>query len=253
MRLCAYHKLQDLPLVISVGISTEEIFGEWYRRTAVTALALAAVCSLVMFLSISVGREFLRRKSVEDELADLVVTDPLTGIANRRRFNEYLQVEWARAQRSGKPFCMLMIDVDYFKSYNDAFGHQEGDRALRAIATCLVNHVRRPADLVARYGGEEFAVLLPDSDLSGACRLGEAMRGEVEALNFNAGEGPERKLTISVGVGMLNPIRAAEASDLIHEADRAVYEAKAAGRNCLREWVSTPGRLYPQGGLLRQS
>jgi len=251
MRLFAFHPLKNLPLVISVGISTREIFGDWYRKAAITAVTLAAVCSLVLFLSISVGREFTRRKSVEDELADLVVTDALTGIANRRRFNDYLQVEWARAQRSGKPFCMLMIDVDYFKSYNDAFGHQEGDLALQIIAACLMNHVHRPADLVARYGGEEFAVLLPEAELSGARHLGEAMRHAVEQLNFNMGDGLERRLTISVGLGMLNPKRAGEASDLVQEADRAVYEAKAAGRNCLREWTSRHDRALSQANLLQ--
>jgi len=242
MRLFAFHQLKHLPLIISVGISTQQVFGDWYRKAAITAGTLGSVCSLVLFLSVSVGREFIRRKSVEEELADLAVTDALTGVANRRRFNDYLEAEWARAQRSGKPFCMLMIDVDYFKSYNDAFGHQEGDLALQIIAACLMNHVRRPADLVARYGGEEFAVLLPGADLNGARCLGEAMRGAVEQLNFNLGEGVARKLTISVGLGMLNPIRAGAASDLIHEADRAVYEAKAAGRNCLREWASGRGR-----------
>jgi len=251
MRLCAFHQLKNLPIVISIGISTEQIFGDWYRKAALTAVALGAVCSLVLFLSSSVGREFMHRKAVEDELASLVVTDALTGIANRRRFNDYLQVEWARAERSGKPFCMLMIDVDYFKSYNDTFGHQEGDRALRIIAACLMNHVQRPADLVARYGGEEFAVLLPEADLSGARHLGEIMRHAVEELNFNMGEGLERRLTISVGLGMLNPKRAGQASDLVQEADRAVYEAKASGRNCVCEWTSRHDRALSLANLLR--
>jgi diguanylate cyclase (GGDEF)-like protein len=115
-------------------------------------------------------------KDFERKLAALATTDSLTGLANRRQFDERLQEEWARAKRDGTPLSLLMIDLDHFKRFNDHYGHQSGDGALRALAAILVSEALRPADLPARYGGEEFVMLLPNTDLQGCERVGDRVR-----------------------------------------------------------------------------
>ena len=121
-------------------------------------------------------RDVTHRKAAEDALVAAAATDGMTGLANRRSFDERLASEWKRASRSRLNIALLMIDVDCFKAYNDAFGHLQGDEALKLVATCMSSNIRRPTDLGARYGGEEFAVILPDTDASGALSVAEKIR-----------------------------------------------------------------------------
>jgi diguanylate cyclase (GGDEF)-like protein len=165
------------------------------------------------------------------ELTRLSSVDGLTGIANRRQFDEFLQREWSRGVRHESKLSLLMCDVDFFKQYNDCYGHQAGDECLRAVAQALANRVKRPTDLVARYGGEEFAVILPDTDREGACRLAEAMRQDIQqlAIEHRAGIGV---VTLSMGVATVMAARSAPGPlALVRAADGALYEAKARGRN----------------------
>ncbi|MDP5239886.1 diguanylate cyclase [Uliginosibacterium sp. 31-16] len=166
------------------------------------------------------------------ELIRLSSVDALTGIANRRQFDEFLPREWARGVRSAAPMSMLMCDVDCFKQYNDHYGHPAGDECLKSVARVLQNCVRRPADLVARYGGEEFAVILPDTGLAGAERVAEDIRQSLEALAMPHAGVPLGRVTISVGVACTVPRREnGSAEQLVADADAMLYRAKQAGRN----------------------
>ncbi len=160
--------------------------------------------------------------------------DGLTGIANRRHFDEQLAEHLRRASRSGSGPALLMIDVDHFKAYNDAAGHQDGDVCLRRVAETIARHVRRPGDLAARYGGEEFAVILADTDLAGALDVAEAIRAAVAGtgLLHPTSGGP---ITVSVGVaGLPTDIASPPPAWLVRHADEALYRAKSAGRNVVR-------------------
>lgn len=174
------------------------------------------------------------------QLQRLAELDGLTGIANRRRFDEVLAAEWQRAQRSQRVLSLLLCDVDYFKLYNDTHGHLAGDQCLKEVAAVLGRNVRRPADLAARYGGEEFALILPETDAEGAMNVAQACRCELEALAMrNQSTSPAHIVTLSVGVATIvppinSPVNSCYA-DLINLADRALYEAKARGKNrCVR-------------------
>jgi two-component system chemotaxis family response regulator WspR len=161
----------------------------------------------------------------------LASVDALTGIANRRSFDERIEVERRATARGREPFALLMIDVDDFKGFNDAYGHVAGDAALRAVAEAIVAVVHRPRDLVTRFGGEEFAVLLPGTSLDAALVVAERIRGEVAARLI-----PHRTsrvapvLTISLGAAVETAAEG-RAAALIVRADAALYRAKAAGRN----------------------
>ena len=184
-------------------------------------------------VSAAVARERkLREMAVELESQTFV--DGLTGIANRRRFDLHLEDEFRRAKRNASPISLIMIDVDCFKDYNDNYGHQLGDEALIRIATALSSVLHRSRDLVSRYGGEEFAVILPETNADGALQVAEAMRAEVEALALgHAHSRVAPHVTVSVGLTTLVPEHAAKTANLIHAADRALYQAKRAGRNCV--------------------
>lgn len=167
-------------------------------------------------------------------LAELAALDSLTGLANRRRFDTYVQQEWLRAQRSRRPLALLMVDADLFKTFNDKYGHQAGDDCLKRIATVLLTAAHRGSDLPSRYGGEEFAVVLPDTESDGALLVAEMIRANIEALGIPHVHGPSGMMTVSIGVATTVPTRHAAVSELIEAADKALYEAKAGGRNQVR-------------------
>ena len=168
-------------------------------------------------------------------LQRLSTLDSLTEVANRRYFDEFFEREWKRAVRNGSPLSLIMLDIDYFKSYNDAYGHQEGDACLIEVSRILKRTVCRATDLVARYGGEEFAIVLPDTDLAGACFVSEQIRANVEQLKMDALQSQVSKyVTVSIGAASYHPQADSEKTALIQAADRALYQAKVAGRNQVR-------------------
>jgi two-component system chemotaxis family response regulator WspR len=165
------------------------------------------------------------------ELQKLAALDGLTGIANRRRFDEAIRTEWQRALRNKRPLSLLMCDVDRFKLYNDGLGHQAGDLCLQKTAGVLTGCLKRPGDLAARYGGEEFALLLPDTNIDGAAQLAESCRARLEDLALDhPGEGCT-VVTLSIGVASIVPTAHNNLEQLIASADKALYAAKERGRN----------------------
>jgi diguanylate cyclase (GGDEF)-like protein len=191
----------------------------------------------------------LRVKHMADELRRIATIDILTGVANRRRFDESLEREWSRGRRSNDPLALLMIDVDHFKLFNDSYGHPAGDACLRSVAQALVGTSLRPADLVARYGGEEFVVLLPQTPRGGAEHVAQGVLDAVDALGIaHEASLTARHVTVSVGIGCYDEdsgccvppsagsrfaedLRArCSPLDLVQAADKALYAAKQAGR-----------------------
>jgi diguanylate cyclase (GGDEF)-like protein len=169
--------------------------------------------------------------------------DGLTGLANRRRFDEMLENEFSRAMRSGANLSLIMIDIDYFKRFNDRYGHPAGDECLRAIARAIQGALRRPGDLAARYGGEEMAILLPDTHNPGAVTVAETIRETVRALNLVHEDSPSKIVTISLGVASIIPNRNMHVPrDLVKAADEQLYEAKASGRDTVFPQVDTSRR-----------
>ncbi len=166
------------------------------------------------------------------KLATLSSTDALTGITNRRGFDEALEAEWRRAKRNGHSLALAMIDVDHFKSYNDCYGHPAGDQCLRAVAGVIEKFGRRTGDLAARYGGEEFTLLAPVTDTAEALALAKEICRELEQLAMPHGQSPYGVITISIGVAALVPADDNDPGMLVRAADQALYRAKQAGRNC---------------------
>lgn len=168
------------------------------------------------------------------KLAALSYVDAITGVANRRSFDEELTTEARRLPRTRSHLSLLLADIDGFKAYNDALGHQAGDECLRQVAVVIADGVRRAADTVARYGGEEFAVLLPDTDAAGAAVLAERIRSGVEGRSIPHPAMPQGCVTISIGVATATGKELADPAALVKAADAALYEAKRSGRNRVR-------------------
>ncbi|WP_281274270.1 diguanylate cyclase domain-containing protein [Lysinibacillus antri] len=192
----------------------------------------------------TVSRNITERKMVEQQLTEankllqeLSSKDGLTGILNRRSFDERLEEEWKRAERNNLPLSLIMLDIDFFKAYNDTYGHLGGDDCLREVANAISQACKRESDSVFRYGGEEFGIILPETDLKGAQTVAEKARKTVENLQIShAGSKISDVVTISLGVATIIPTKYASASSLIESADKALYQAKQEGRNQVRSY-----------------
>lgn len=165
------------------------------------------------------------------ELVRISSSDGLTGVANRRFFDETIALEWRRARRHSNSIAMLMCDVDFFKLFNDTYGHQAGDDCLRKVATAISLNTERPSDLVARYGGEEFVVVLPETTIGGALMVAEKIRQAIRELNIAHESSPGGRVTMSIGIASAAPGFDNPPDDLIHAADKALYRAKREGRD----------------------
>jgi diguanylate cyclase (GGDEF)-like protein len=174
-------------------------------------------------------RDVTERKQYEQKLKLLAVTDPLTGIFNRRHFFTLAEREWQRSRRAGGPLSIILFDVDHFKAVNDTYGHRVGDQVLQTL-TQRCKTILRAYDVIGRYGGEEFVILLPETSISRASQVGERLRSAVAEPPFETSAGPAR-VTISVGVACLEPPAELSLDKLIDQADLAIYEAKRRGRD----------------------
>jgi diguanylate cyclase (GGDEF)-like protein/PAS domain S-box-containing protein len=198
----------------------------------------------------SVFQDITDRKLSERALAEakhemeiLASRDGLTGVSNRRLFDERLGKEWKRGLRDDLPISLIIADIDLFKAYNDAHGHLAGDDCLKKVAKVLHGCLRRPSDLLARYGGEEFAAILPNTGMEGAFRLALSMKEKVKALEIvHPNSKVAEHVTVSLGVASMRPKRNSSHSELIEAADTALYEAKREGRDCIRIACVSPNR-----------
>lgn len=173
----------------------------------------------------------LALEEANNKLEALSNTDGLTNIANRRRFDQMLQQEWNRAMRTGSPLALIMLDVDWFKHFNDHYGHLAGDDCLRALAQAVAQSARRAGDLAARYGGEEFVMLLPNTHLEEALEVAQLIQQKIAALAWPHDGSLHHFVTVSMGIATLRPSSAYLPEDLVRNADNALYRAKATGRN----------------------
>jgi len=168
-------------------------------------------------------------------LQKLSSIDVLTGIANRRSFDDVLKKEWYRTMRADKPISLLMIDIDFFKLYNDHYGHQGGDDCLKKVVKGLQENLHRETDFLARYGGEEFSVILPETELNGAIKVAEEMRQAIKARRIEHAKSKiDKFVSISIGVATLTPHQGMDPESLITAADQALYQAKEEGRDRVR-------------------
>lgn len=230
-RLYTFKNFPDLPLIIMVAGAEQDIYAAW-RRRALTIGSLMLVFGFgFVALSALLGSQLRRRMRAESELQLLARTDGLTGLNNRRTLGEILEQEWRRAKRTRSVFSLLFIDIDRFKAYNDTYGHQAGDDALAAVARCIGDHIRRPADSAARYGGEEFIVVLPDTPASGATGIAEKIRSAISELGIEHAGSEYGRVTASIGTASWDPEQDSDVTAVIKAADEALYDAKATGRN----------------------
>ena len=246
-RLYSYRHLEGFPLFVASGEAKDEILAGWRRSALQTGvLALAAILVLACGGVFLVGQIRVRERLERDlrragaalqrhnaSLQNLADSDALTGMANRRLFEDRLVREYDRARRSGAPFALIMADIDHFKQYNDHYGHLAGDDCLRKVAGAVADGARRPADLAARYGGEEFAVILADTDLAGANAVADRIRAAVASLDLRHPDSPSGRVTLSMGLYVGHPSLAERNDPLawVDVADRLLYEAKGTGRN----------------------
>lgn len=189
---------------------------------------------IALQLAIAIKQAELYRalETANQQLKELAVIDSLTGIANRRKFDEYIEAEWKRLAREQGMLCLILCDIDYFKLYNDTYGHQKGDRCLQKVAQAIKKTIKRPADLTARYGGEEIAIVLPNTSLEGAEKLARDVCRRIKALQIpHINSGADMYVTLSLGVAGCVPQLNSSAADLITLADENLYKAKEQGRN----------------------
>lgn len=232
-RLYVHQTLPGLPLGISYGTAVSRIYAGWRQEAWRIGALVVSLCCINIALMVGLMRSLSRRDKAEAQLQRLATTDALTGLYNRRHFDQTIAREWNRARRVPAPVSVLMIDADHFKAFNDTFGHQVGDDALAALGDCIASVTQRSSDCSARYGGEEFAVILPGVEADEALSVAEAIRSKVAALRDLQQERPDRPPTVSIGAATLTPQPGLTPRDLVKAADAALYAAKAAGRDCI--------------------
>ncbi len=224
-RVGSYSHLPHYPMVAVVAQDSEVVLSEWQAQLRADAVMMLCILLLIGVLSYKVERA--NRATQLNALHD-----GLTGIANRRCFDETIEREFRRAVRNRQSLSLIMVDIDFFKSFNDGYGHPAGDACLRAISNAVESVLRRPGDLAARYGGEEIAVVLPETDVAGAVQIVNDLLTAVRSCAIAHESSTFGIVTVSAGVAAWNPEqRPAECAQLVEMADTALYAAKALGRN----------------------
>ncbi|MBV4519487.1 sensor domain-containing diguanylate cyclase [Pseudomonas sp. SWRI74] len=244
-RVTGYRRVEGYPLVVFAALNQDEVLASWRKESLLSAAIVSLLLGFLGVLGYRLIKLMQQQNRIQVELLGaqdkllevnrnlelLALEDALTGLANRRQFDLFIQAEAGRARRNMTGLALLMIDVDYFKAFNDRYGHLAGDDCLRKIGAIIVDNIKRPGDLASRFGGEEFAVVLPATDYVGAFLLAEKIRNAVLASGLQHSESPEGVVTVSVGVCGYDPASQFATDDLIGAADKALYVAKASGRN----------------------
>jgi diguanylate cyclase (GGDEF)-like protein len=251
-RIKACTRFKDTPILIVTGLPEEQLLETAFEAGAADYIPKPVYGPELLArlrAALNLKREIDNLKAREQELVGvteqlrrlnrdlerLAVLDELTGAANRRLFNLMLHQEWGRAAREVQSVALVMVDIDFFKNYNDRYGHQSGDECLQQVAAALGSVAQRSGDQVARYGGEEFVVLMPHTGLTGAVIVAEKLRKRVEDLHITHAASPVAShVTISLGVAAGIPERRTTPDALLAAADHALYEAKRNGRNCVK-------------------
>ncbi|MCP2071515.1 UNVERIFIED_ORG: diguanylate cyclase (GGDEF)-like protein [Pseudomonas lini] len=251
LRLYDHQHLQAYPLVVTAAMSEEAILAGWHDRAFKSILIVALVVLGICLFGWVFLRQVRNSERIEADLRkaqealELIAThDSLTGLANRRLFERALDIEFGRGARQRSPLSLVMVDIDFFKRYNDTYGHVAGDHCLAEVAKVLKSCCHRKADLAVRYGGEEFAVLLPDTNLHGAMALAEQIRQRVIDTHITHSGSPIGYLTVSLGCYAFVPSSLDSIEVFIQRADAALYQAKHGGRNRVAA-LSTEGGPDP--------
>ncbi|MCW8861137.1 MAG: diguanylate cyclase, partial [Rhodospirillales bacterium] len=227
-RLKGEPDLKDIPVIFVTARSEESDEARGLEAGAIDYI-IKPISAPIVRMRV---RNHLELKRYRDLLQDLSIRDGLTGLPNRRRYDEFMEQEWARARRNETPLSVILMDIDHFKQFNDTYGHAAGDACLQKVGAALKEAVRRPTDLVARYGGEEFVCVLPDTDSEGATQVAEAVREAVSALGIpHAHSSAADHVTMSLGVATMIPQGEVPPGIIAEKADVYLYEAKEAGRN----------------------
>ncbi|WP_095946378.1 sensor domain-containing diguanylate cyclase [Pseudomonas sp. ACN8] len=244
-RLYAFRKSDKLPLITTVAIGRREALTAWRIEALLSAIVVTGLLGLTGLIGWFLILDIRRRTKVEGRLRGtqqqllssnrqlelLAMKDALTGLANRRYFDVTLAMEARRAQREGTSLALLMIDIDYFKLFNDSYGHVAGDACLQSVGKIVEACVRRSSDLVARYGGEEMAVIMPDTDIYGAQIVAQLILDRLKQENISHEASPLGQVSLSIGIAAAAGSRLDRLQGLIEAADQALYSAKALGRN----------------------
>jgi diguanylate cyclase (GGDEF)-like protein len=218
---------------IVMTLGSRQFAAGWYVSRLSILVAASAVLFMLLFQTANI---YAQLAVTAERLRNESLTDVLTGLANRRRFDQHFDDVIREATRSRRPVALLWLDIDNFKSYNDTYGHQAGDECLRSIALIINDNIGRARDLAARIGGEELAVIMPESDVRGALTVAERIRAAIEGAVIPQGRGAVHKVvTVSIGVTATRTPGQVRIDDIIAAADGALYRAKAAGRNCVVE------------------
>ena len=249
-RVYGFKNTPDYDLVLFVGLSRDIVLAGWFRNALIHLIGATALIALFAIVGMNLAKHVRQRQTSEREFAKLARIDGLTGVMNRRSFDEAFGKAWLSAESSTKPLSLLLLDVDHFKAFNDAYGHPAGDRCLQFVASAMTDTVYKPADRVARYGGEEFAVLLPDTTEASAFIVAERIRTAIEALALpNKASSVQPTLTVSIGVATHKPgaENFGSTAEFLSDADRALYKAKFLGRNQVQS--TRPSIVHPSSGL----
>jgi len=258
-RIAGDPRFRDIPIIVVTGSADDASLAEAFQAGAVDYLTkpinpveLAARVRSVLRLKAEMDQRKQREAELiettyrlaaaKSELQRLSAMDGLTGITNRRRFDELLAGEWKRAARDSTSLSVILVDIDHFKNFNDRYGHLAGDDCLQRVAIALRDTVSRPGDCVARYGGEEFVAMLASTDAAGARAVAEHMRAAVESLAIDhAASTTATRVTISLGISTMVPTETGSSEALVAAADGALYESKHAGRNRVSFRAATAG------------
>ena len=252
--LYSYRRVAGYPLMVALAHPTDEVLSSWWDSAYLSTAGVSLLMLIQLWLGIRLYGQIALRDRLEKDRRSLqkllvkksrslrrqALKDALTGIANRRQFDVRLNWEFNRAMEEGASLALVILDVDYFKKYNDRYGHPAGDECLKLVAACVNGGRRRSDDMAARLGGEEFAILLPNTGLRGAIAVAEAIRKGVAAQRMTHVAGSSHSVTVSCGVHAVVPLEGMTTAELVDAADRALYLAKTSGRNRVRAEGTMP-------------